>query len=551
MPKAESTQVTELEAIRRRVAELEDECADLRAENEELRLGKLLVSEQGQAGETLADIFDSLPEGFLYFDPDDRLVLVNSRIAEIYPLAAEVFVLGVSYETCMRTGVAKGQWGPDAGEDKEEWIQARLDYHANPVGVFEFNLPDGRCIRVEEKKTPKGGVVGMRTDITDLKEIERQLRESQERFSALFENSPAAIYLKDEKERYVLVSKQFENDFGVTSEEVIGKRASHIFPKEIAESLSSHDRRVLSSGKTLQEEVEIVYKDGSPSVVLMTKFPIYGSEGKVAGVAGINLDFTERNEMERIKHEFISIASHELRTPLTSLMGALGLIKYSLVGEISEEVESIIAIAYRNSERLSRLIDDILSIEKLDAGKLEYSMQTLSVPSLINQAVSEHTGYGVERDISFVVDGDLPDVVILGDEDRLMQVFSNLMSNAVKFSPNGTVVRLSAFESGQDVRISISDEGTGIPEEFQDKVFDKFSRANSTDTGHHGGTGLGLSIAKAVIEQHGGDLGFTTEADVGTTFFLIYRRQTANHEARCADDSGMSPVAMTSRMKPN
>jgi len=520
MSKAKQALEGELEVVRQRVVELEIECEELRATNEELRLSKLLISEQEQAGELLSAIIDSLPEGFLYFDPDDRLVLVNSRIADIYPLAAEVFVLGVSYETCMRTGVEKGQWGPEAGQDKEQWIQARLDYHYDPKGTSEFNLPDGRCIRVEEKKTPKGGVVGMRTDITDLKEIERRLRESQDRFRAFFENSPAAIYIKDHEGRYALINKQFENVYGVESREVIGKTASHLFPEEIAEIYAAYDKEVLNSGNLVQEEVETVFGDGSTGVILATKFPIFGSDGEVIGIGGINLDFTERKEMERMKQEFISIASHELRTPLTSLMGALGLINSNLVGEISQEVEPILEIAYRNSERLSRLIDDILSMEKLDAAKMDFSMRRLAIPALIDRAISEHAGYGIERDISFVIDSHLPDVAFLADEDRLMQVFSNLMSNAVKFSPNGTVVRVSACERGQDVRISISDEGAGIPEDFHDKVYEKFSRANNTDTGHLGGTGLGLSIAKAVIEQHGGELGFETKADVGTTFFF-------------------------------
>jgi len=142
-----------------------------------------------QAEELLAETIDSLPEGFLYFDADDRLVLFNSKIADIYPLAADVFVPGVSFETCMRTG----QWSPGDGEDKDEWIRERLAYHYDPKGTFEFNLTDGRCIRVEEKNTPQGGIVGMRPDITDLKKIERQLRDSEERFRA-FSKIPRQLY---------------------------------------------------------------------------------------------------------------------------------------------------------------------------------------------------------------------------------------------------------------------------------------------------------------------------------------------------------------------
>ena len=202
------------------------------------------------------------------------------------------------------------------------------------------------------------------------------------------------------------------------------------------------------------------------------------------------------------------------------LFRSLDLIHSDVVGQIPETMAPMLEIAHRNSERLGRLIDDILDIEKLDAGKMEFSMQPLPVPSLISQAISEHAGYGIEYGVSFVINGDVPNVAILGDEDRLMQVFSNLMSNAAKFPSKGTIVWLSAREREQDVRISITDKGPGIPKEFHEKIFEKFTRADASDSGHQSGTGLGLSIARSIVERHGGDLGFETETGVGTTFYF-------------------------------
>jgi len=334
------------------------------------------------------------------------------------------------------------------------------------------------------EKTPNGGIVGMRTDITDLKKIERQLRDSEERFRAFFENSPTAIYLKDKKQRFVLVNNQFATLLGVYSKDVIGKTSFDLFPKDIAEKFFSQDEKVLASGTALQEEMETAYKDGNSATILTTKFPIIGPDGKVEGLGGINLDITERKEIERMKHEFISIASHELRTPLTSLKGALGLLHSDVVGQIPEAMEPMLEIAFRNSERLGRLIDDILDMEKLDAGKIEFSLQPLSIPSLISQAISEHAGFGIEHGVSFVIDGDVPNAAVFGDEDHLMQVFSNLMSNAAKFSPEGTVVRVSAREREQGIRISITDQGPGIPEEFHEKIYEKFSRADNSNFRH-------------------------------------------------------------------
>jgi len=374
--------------------------------------------------------------------------------------------------------------------------------------------------RVEERtRELTDEIANHRQTEKELRRAKERAEEAEELFSKIFRSSPIHFAVSSPKDgRHIDVNDMWSSTMGYSHEEAM---ENTVFELDIW--VNPKDRKgfvgqIKNQGFIRNYETVFRTKNGAEKDLLLSAELISYKGEDCLLVAG--QDISERKAIERMKNEFISIASHELRTPLTSLKGALGLLHSDVVGKIPEAMEPMLEVAYRNSERLGRLIDDILDMEKLDAEKMEISMLPLSVLSLIDQAISEHAGYGIEHGVSFVIEGDVPNVSVLGDEDRLMQVFSNLMSNAAKFSPKGTVVRLSAREGGQDVRISVMDEGIGIPKEFHEKIFEKFSRADNSNSGQHYGTGLGLSIAKAVIELHGGDLGFKTETDVGTTFFF-------------------------------
>ena len=227
------------------------------ADGDCLAVGNVItdLTERKKVEELLKIAVDNMPEGFAYFDADDRLAMVNSKIVDTYPMIPDLLVPGVSYETIVRTGVERGQFRPDDGQDKDEWIKERLAYHRDPKGSVEFNLPDGRCIRVEEMRTPEGGTVGMRTDITDLKKIERQLREardeleirvtertkelaeevaeraraeavvreSEERYRRIYNNTPVMLHSVDRDGRLLSVSDHWLTVLGYGRGEVIGE----------------------------------------------------------------------------------------------------------------------------------------------------------------------------------------------------------------------------------------------------------------------------------------------------------------------------------------
>ncbi len=227
---------------------------------------------------------------------------------------------------------------------------------------------------------------------------------------------------------------------------------------------------------------------------------------------------TERRQMERMKNEFISTVSHELRTPLTSIRGSLGLLSGGVAGELPAMATEMIDIAHRNSERLLRLINDILDLEKMESGKLDFHLEPQELGGLLTQATSAHLGYAEECGATVELKVQAREAWALVDADRFLQVVANLLSNALKFSPRGERVTLRLEREGARLRVSVEDRGPGIPESFRSRIFQKFAQADGSDSRRKGGSGLGLSISRALVEQMGGTLDFVPGQPQGTVF---------------------------------
>jgi PAS domain S-box-containing protein len=231
-------------------------------------------------------------------------------------------------------------------------------------------------------------------------------------------------------------------------------------------------------------------------------------------------DITERKRIDLMKDEFISTVSHEIRTPLTSIHGSLDLLNKGMAGDLPEKSKNLVEIARRNSIRLRELIEDMLDIQKIESGKLEFDLKPLKVPQLVRFSLENNKSFGEQFNVEFVLDDAIPDVKVKGDKNRLAQVMDNLLSNAAKFSSPNSSIEVSVSRHNGSVRVAVRDHGSGIPEEFRDKIFGKFTQADSSSTRVRGGTGLGLNIAKSIVEKHGGKIGFETKIDEGTTFYF-------------------------------
>jgi len=240
-------------------------------------------------------------------------------------------------------------------------------------------------------------------------------------------------------------------------------------------------------------------------------------EDKPVSMRCIFRDITHRKEIERMKNEFIATVSHELRTPLTAIHGSLGAIAGGIGGEVPPRVKTLTELARKNSARLIRMINDFLDVEKMESGRMEFHIKPVEFMSLIENAIDTTRSFGDKFGVKYVLKEKIPGAMVNSDGDRIVQVVTNLLSNAAKFSRPDTDVNISVTRNDAYLKVEVADRGSGIPEEFRPRIFQKFAQASKGD---RAGTGLGLSISKAIIERLGGSIGFESQINKGSTFYF-------------------------------
>src|SRR4029077_4398255 len=242
--------------------------------------------------------------------------------------------------------------------------------------------------------------------------------------------------------------------------------------------------------------------DGSSFPVEYSTTPLLDEDGKKSGAVLMFRDVTERRAIERLKSEFVSTVSHELRTPLTSIRGALGLLSSGMLGPIAAKGQRMLEIAVNNTDRLVRLINDILDIERIDSGKVQLVRGAVDANSVMVQASEGLQSMADQAGVRVVV---VPATGALwGDSDRIIQTLTNLLGNAIKFSPRDTTVTLSGTARDAYFAFSVADEGRGVPQEKLETIFQRFSQVDASDSRDKGGSGLGLAICKSIVDAHGG-----------------------------------------------
>ena len=372
---------------------------------------------------------------------------------------------------------------------------------------------------------------GANVDITERKRADEQFR-------LAIEAAPTGMLLADHTGSIVLVNAQIEKLFGHPRAELLGKAVEVLVPARFrpghpALRTGFHrapSARAMGPGR----ELHGLRSDGSEFPVEVELNPLQTSEGEF--VLCSIVDLSQRREIERMRSDFVSTVSHELRTPLTSIGGSLGLLRSGALGALPEQAAAMVRIAYENSGRLVKIINDILDIGGLETGRLTLRMSSMPVAALVQQSIEANLGYAERCDARLVLESPQAADHVRVDPDRFIQVITNLLSNAAKFSPAGATVSIRIRTSPATIRIEVEDSGPGIPEAFQDRVFEKFAQADASATRQFAGTGLGLSIARNLIEAMEGTIGFTNRAGGGTIFHVELPRVDVAAPPRPDDD---------------
>ena len=436
--------------------------------------------------------------------------------------AALSLELGRPVAAGFETFAAKARLGQ---REEGEWTMIRKDSSRFPVWLSVTPVLDlaGKTV----------GYVRVIADITKRKKHDAELRLSEERFRRAFDDAPIGMALVGLEGRWLKVNRALCDMIGYTDEELLATDMQAVTHHDDLETeLEVYQHMLAGKFPSYQLEKRFLHRDGNLVFTMLSVSLVRdGGSNPVYFVKQIE-NITQRKEIDRIKSEFIATVSHELRTPLTSIRGSLGLIEGGALGKLPEKAEKMLKIAHQNCERLVRIINDILDAEKIQSGGVELRLESVPVTAFLQQALAVNEGYGAKYLIRFVLEVMPTCNAFLADADRLMQVMANLLSNAAKFSPHGAEVVVRACERGKRVRVEVEDHGTGIPEEFRGRIFEKFAQADSSTSRHFEGTGLGLSITRQLVEAMGGTIGFQSTMGQGTIFYF---------ELPQADDAPIAP----------
>lgn len=486
-----------------------------------LRVEELVAERTGQldASENRYRVLcETAPLGIFQTTPDGKCIYINMRFAEIF---------GLTYEEALRDG-----WSHTVPADQLDLVATAWLEAVAGSGNFDlqFRIASDKPCWVHSKASrvvaAKDGVetyVGTVEDVTEQvmaeqARVERAL--AQARLASIVEYSNDAIVGKSLQGIISSWNPAAERLFGWTSAEMIGQTIALLLPEDKREEDTANFSRILSGEKVGEFETVRLCKDGHAIDVALTCSLMLDEKGQAIGVSVIYRDISQRKEVEKRLSEFYSTISHELRSPLTSIRGALSLIDDKIIDMGSDECYEMIGVARSSSERLVRLINDILDIKKIEAGKLELKIEKIDAASLVARAVAGMDGLARAENIQLIQDTAISATVEV-DIDRIIQVLTNLISNAIKFSSDGACVIVGLHpQSDSQLRFSVADQGAGIPVHLQSRLFQRFQQVDSSDTRPKEGTGLGLALSKAIIEEHHGLIGVYSSTATGSTFWF-------------------------------
>lgn len=385
---------------------------------------------------------------------------------------------------------------------------------------------------IRDENNEVNGFLGIATDITDLIQTTRALQKSESRFRSMVSNLPGAVYRcrNDEDWTMSYLSDEIQTITGYPATDFINSQvrsyASIVHPDDLHITYAAGEQ--INRRESFELAYRILHADGHAVWVREKGRGEYDAQGELLWLSGFIWDATEQHRIDQLKDQFVSTVSHELRTPLTAIAGALGLVKGGALGAIPEPMVRLLNIAHDNSQQLNLLINDLLDMDKLAAGKMSLHLEEQSLTPILQRALESNRSYASQFGVSLDY-GRIDPVRVRLDARRLEQILTNFLSNAAKFSHPGQRVVLEAVLEDSSVCISVTDQGVGIAPEFHDRLFRKFSQVDATDTRQRGGTGLGLAISRELAINMQGEVGVESELGQGSRFWCRFAAQANDH----------------------
>ena len=375
-------------------------------------------------------------------------------------------------------------------------------------------------------------------EIEERRKTEEELRESEENYRDLYEEAPNAYYSVGKDSSITMANRRAAQMTGFNINELIGKKVFELYENTPSGNEKAREvfNRFIKGEEISGEELKLQKKDGSSMWVALSLHHVKDADGNVIASRSIAVDINERKEAENLriekerleyaskaKSEFLASMSHELRTPLNSILGFSELMKQGIAGKLNEKQTHYIENILTSGKFLLNLINDILDLSKVEAGKIELVIERTSLPLILEETTTLIKERAARRNVNIIKELSPELEFIEVDKQRFKQVLFNLIDNAIKFSrPQGGPITITTKKAGDNVEISVTDKGIGIKAEDIGKLFQKFQQINPEISSKYGGTGLGLAICKQIVELHGGRIWVDSKYGEGTRFTFIF-----------------------------
>lgn len=476
---------------------------------------KKALSETFLTQEKYRTIFENSAIAITVTDRNERIVSWN-RFAED--------MLGMTYEDLYGRPVSSLY-------SEEEWRRIRSyrirEKGTQPTLEAQVIRKDGKVldcdISITVLKDEAGnitGSIGIMKDVSERKRAAREIKRAEEQYRAIFENSAVAITMTDADEKIISWNKFAESFLGMNYEDLYLRSVSSLYPEEEWKKIRGCNIRQKGSQHVL--ETKIYRKDGTLVDVDISISVLKDANGKITGSIGVIKDISARKRLQQMKDDFVSTVSHELRTPIGIVRESMAQFQEGLLGETSDLQKHVLTMSVNALDRLSRIIDDLLDVSKIEAGKMSLRRESIDLVQLIRDVTNTFDIKMHERKLSLKLDFDADKMYVDADPDRVIQVFTNLLSNSIKFTETGTITVAARYTTHHLVECEVSDTGRGIPEEDRIKVFSKFEQFGRKLPESEKGTGLGLSIVKGIVELHGGTIRVEPNDPSGTRFIFTF-----------------------------